>query len=113
MKRFFLIIPLALHSVFAPMLFSENQDQTNQDTLEQIADIEKSIQMLKKWQSQYLKKKSYYESERKRVLFRNKSPKDAQKADRLAREAYANVEEIQVQINSLEERKNSLKESKL
>lgn len=109
MKKF---IYIALIGIASHLSAQDEPTQNNQKT-EQLQDIDKSIEMLKKWQKKFINQQRSYESRRRRVLFKTKTPKDAQRADRLAEEARQNALEIQTQIDQLVEQKKSLLEAPL
>ncbi len=114
MKKYFRII-FCLTLLTACSLFcdQESAEQNLADYQKEIVELDTSISALKKWQTQYQKKQKSFEAHRKRVLFRNKSPKDAQRADGFAQEAKENALELQTQIDMLESRKKGLIEAQL
>ena len=81
------------------------------DYQKEIAELEKSISNLTQWQKQYKKKQKSFESQRRRILFRDRSPKDAKRVARHAEDAKENILELQRQIDMLEDRKKSLLEA--
>lgn len=86
---------------------AENEPEINYEN--QIAELDKSIDMLKKWQNQYLKKQKSYEAHNRRVLFRSESTTDGKKSKVLADEAKQNAIELQDQIDTLIVRRDTLK----
>lgn len=99
----FTVLIGASHSTFAA-----TQNEFRENHQKEIEELDKSIDMLKKWKSQYIHRQKSQEARRKRVLFRSQTTKDAQKAQKLADEAKENAHEIQGQIDVLVARKNSL-----
>lgn len=91
-------------------LFTEQANESL-NYQKQIAEIDKSIEMLKRWQSQYLKKYKSYQAHNKRVLFRSESTSDGRRAQAQAIEAKANALELQEQIDVLVARKEALQAS--
>lgn len=78
----------------------------------QIAELDKSIEMLKRWKNQYLKKEKSFQAHNRRVLFRNETTHDGKVAKNEALEAKENAKEIQEQIDLLIARRDCLKASK-
>lgn len=78
----------------------------------QIAELDKSIEMLKRWKNQYLKKQKSYQAHNRRVLFRNETTHDGKIAKNLALEAQENAKEVQEQIDLLVARRDALKACK-
>lgn len=110
MKKIALIIFLIASLSFP--LFSEDEVGSAIDYQKEITELSKSIEMLQRWQSQYLKKERSFEAHNKRVLFRSESTSDGKRAHFLAQEARANALELQEQIDVLISRKKGLEASK-
>lgn len=109
MKKIFFFSLVA----FSSLISAAETTEAPNSQVERVQELDKSIEMLKKWQKQFTNKQRSYESRRRRILFKTKTPKDAQRADRLAQEAQKNALEIQTQIDLLEEQKQSLLEAPL
>ena len=112
-KRLFFAISFLLFIFSLQTINAESVDVEVVDYQTEILELEKSIKALCKWQKQYQKKQKSYEAHSKRILFRNSSPKDSKKSDRLATEAKENALELQNQIDMLEMRKQGLIEAQL
>jgi len=112
MKKTALLILSILAITLSQSLISEDLADGSVNYETEIFELNKSIEMLKKWQLQYMKKHRSYEAHNKRVLFRSESTSDGKRAQSLAEEAKANALELQEQIDVLASRKESLEASK-